>query len=268
MSIIIWLIMGGITGWLASIIAKKKSFGLVGNIILGIVGATIGGFLFGLVGFTASSLIGSLITSFLGALVLLFIIDLIRKSLRLTPSQPTKAIATPTSSPPSSRSLGSPTVTTKGKIPKSQAVEFLDENTLEENDVVLAIEEIPLDNRFGNSKLTSTHEFTRTATTSFDITKNNEVMGRLKAGSWSVIEIEAQKRISERVGVEVGDQITRRVNVTFEAAPGEIVYYRLTWKQKTRQGVFNMKVNNQTIHLPYSVTYGLYHLIESVSSGK
>lgn len=51
MGIIGWIVLGGLAGWVASMIAgTNASQGLVGNILVGIVGAFIGGFVFGLFG--------------------------------------------------------------------------------------------------------------------------------------------------------------------------------------------------------------------------
>jgi uncharacterized membrane protein YeaQ/YmgE (transglycosylase-associated protein family) len=77
MGIIAWLVLGGIAGWLASMVAGNNgSQGLVGNIIVGIIGAFIGGFVFSLLG--GSGVTGfnlwSLLVSFIGATLLLFII--------------------------------------------------------------------------------------------------------------------------------------------------------------------------------------------------
>lgn len=48
MGIIIWLIVGGIVGWLASIIMRRDAQqGIILNVVVGIVGALIAGFLFG-----------------------------------------------------------------------------------------------------------------------------------------------------------------------------------------------------------------------------
>ena len=48
-TIIIWLVIGAIAGWLAGLIMKGYGFGLVGNIIVGIIGAVILLFVIGLV---------------------------------------------------------------------------------------------------------------------------------------------------------------------------------------------------------------------------
>jgi len=80
MSLLIFLALGAIAGWLAGLIMKGGGFGLVVNIIVGIVGAIIGGWVFGLLGISTDSLIGSMITAVIGAVLLLFVIGLFKKS--------------------------------------------------------------------------------------------------------------------------------------------------------------------------------------------
>jgi uncharacterized membrane protein YeaQ/YmgE (transglycosylase-associated protein family) len=48
--LIVWIIVGGIAGWLASNIVKGGGMGLVGNVVLGIVGAIVAGWLLPLIG--------------------------------------------------------------------------------------------------------------------------------------------------------------------------------------------------------------------------
>ena len=50
-SFIIWLLIGAIAGWLASLIVKGHGLGLAGNIVVGIVGAVIAGWLLPAIGF-------------------------------------------------------------------------------------------------------------------------------------------------------------------------------------------------------------------------
>jgi uncharacterized membrane protein YeaQ/YmgE (transglycosylase-associated protein family) len=80
-SLLIFLAIGAVAGWLAGLLMRGGGFGLLGNIVVGIIGAIVGGFLFGLVGISAGSgLVGSLVTAVAGAAVLLFIVGLIKKS--------------------------------------------------------------------------------------------------------------------------------------------------------------------------------------------
>ena len=79
-SIVVFLIIGAIAGWLAGMVMKGGGFGLLGDIVVGIIGAFVGGWLFGVLGIFAGGFIGAVITAFVGACVLLFVIRLIKKA--------------------------------------------------------------------------------------------------------------------------------------------------------------------------------------------
>lgn len=81
MGIIIWLIIGGIVGWLASMIMRTDAQqGILMNIVVGIVGAFIGGLIFARGDINNAPLsIVSFIVSLIGAVILLAIVNLIRR---------------------------------------------------------------------------------------------------------------------------------------------------------------------------------------------
>jgi len=85
MSFIIWLIVGGFVGWLASLIMRTDAQqGVLLNIVVGIIGAFLGGFLlaplFGTGTINQGDFsISGLIVSLLGAVILLAIVNLIRR---------------------------------------------------------------------------------------------------------------------------------------------------------------------------------------------
>ena len=83
MGIIIWLIVGGIVGWLASPIMKRDAQqGIILNVIVGIVGALIAGWIFG-GGINQAITLMTFIYSLIGAVILLAIVNLFtRKSIR------------------------------------------------------------------------------------------------------------------------------------------------------------------------------------------
>src|SRR2546421_12743341 len=70
-SLIWWLIVGLIAGFLASVVMRGGGYGIVGDIIIGIVGAILGGFLAGLLGLGVSGLVGTIIVAFIGACILI-----------------------------------------------------------------------------------------------------------------------------------------------------------------------------------------------------
>ncbi len=79
MNFIIWLIIGGVIGWLASIVMRTDGQqGIILNVVVGIIGSYIGGLLFGpLIGVAGG--IGPYLSAFLGAIVLLAVVNLIRR---------------------------------------------------------------------------------------------------------------------------------------------------------------------------------------------
>lgn len=82
MDFLIWIIVGGIGGWLASFFVKLPMGGLIGSIIVGIVGALIAGFLAGLVGINlqvSGFNLGSIFTAFVGAIILSVIVGFVMK---------------------------------------------------------------------------------------------------------------------------------------------------------------------------------------------
>lgn len=80
-TLIVWIIVGAIAGWLAGLVVRGFGFGLVGNIIVGILGAIIGGWLFGYVGFSfTSGIVNTILTAFLGAVVLLLIVRVVKRA--------------------------------------------------------------------------------------------------------------------------------------------------------------------------------------------
>ena len=85
MNLIIWLVVGGIIGWIASLIMKTDAQqGVILNVVVGIVGALLGGWLLspmvgaGTVNQGDLSLMG-LLVSLGGAIILLFVVNLVRR---------------------------------------------------------------------------------------------------------------------------------------------------------------------------------------------
>jgi uncharacterized membrane protein YeaQ/YmgE (transglycosylase-associated protein family) len=79
-SLIIWLIIGAIAGWLAGQIVKGYGLGLVGNIVVGIIGAIIAGWLLPMIGFVlVGGILAAIINAVIGAVILLIVIGFFKK---------------------------------------------------------------------------------------------------------------------------------------------------------------------------------------------
>jgi len=82
MSFLAWIVLGLISGFIASKVVNKQGEGFILDIVLGIVGAVVGGWLFGLLGAGGVSGVNlySLLVAVAGAIVVLFTYHLIRRS--------------------------------------------------------------------------------------------------------------------------------------------------------------------------------------------
>ena len=84
MEILAWLIVGLISGVLASFVVGGTGYGIIGDIVIGIVGAFVGGWIFREAGWAApwGGLAGTIFVAFIGAVLLLVIIHLVRGGTR------------------------------------------------------------------------------------------------------------------------------------------------------------------------------------------
>jgi len=79
MEIIIWLVVGGICGWLASMVMRTDGQqGIILNVVVGIVGSVVASFIFG-AGINQAITVTTFVYSLIGAIILLAIVNLIRR---------------------------------------------------------------------------------------------------------------------------------------------------------------------------------------------
>ena len=81
MTILSWIVVGLIAGFLAGLVVKGGGFGLIGDIIVGVVGGLLGGWIsvnLLHIGTMTGINLGSILIAFIGAVVLLLLIRLVR----------------------------------------------------------------------------------------------------------------------------------------------------------------------------------------------
>ena len=76
-SLLMWVVIGGLAGWLSGLLVKGRGYGCIGNVVVGVIGAVVGGWLFQVTGIEAlPGLIGSLFTAVAGAVALILVLRL------------------------------------------------------------------------------------------------------------------------------------------------------------------------------------------------
>ena len=78
--LLIWIVVGGIAGFLADAVIRGIRLGLPGKIVVGILGGFLGGWLFGLLNIhIASGILSQIIYAFVGAVILLLVLRTLRR---------------------------------------------------------------------------------------------------------------------------------------------------------------------------------------------
>jgi uncharacterized membrane protein YeaQ/YmgE (transglycosylase-associated protein family) len=79
-SLLLFLVVGVVAGFLAGKIMKGSGFGLVGDLVVGVIGAFIGGWVFGLLRISVGGVLGLLVAAVVGALLLLYLLRAVRRT--------------------------------------------------------------------------------------------------------------------------------------------------------------------------------------------
>lgn len=73
LNFIVWIIIGGIAGFLASKVLTGKGMGLLWDVVVGILGGFLGGWLASLAGFASTNILIEIVVAFVGAAILLIV---------------------------------------------------------------------------------------------------------------------------------------------------------------------------------------------------
>lgn len=80
-TLLLWIIIGAVAGWMAGELMRGDGFGVVGNMIVGILGSFVGGLFFDSLGVgTSITIAGSLVMAVIGAMILLFAVETIQRT--------------------------------------------------------------------------------------------------------------------------------------------------------------------------------------------
>jgi len=151
---------------------------------------------------------------------------------------------------------------------RSASVRIVGDHVSTEEYTVIGTEEVPMDNRFGNVTMYSEHHFSRTASNRVSLQWSKATLAGLGLGGGALVSLraEAEREIERSLGLEFDSTVTRSVKLRFAAAAGRMSRYRITWKQEVRHGTFEVEADGKRFEMPYLVTHGLSHIVESVAA--
>ncbi|MBF0255932.1 MAG: hypothetical protein HQL47_05600 [Gammaproteobacteria bacterium] len=130
--------------------------------------------------------------------------------------------------------------------------------------VIVTTEEIPLDNREGSDVMSSEHEFSCCAGNELSLHRSSETEYMLEQKIFGLLEAGIAKSLRKGMGFEVNERVSRSVKIRFNVASGSQNRYRIVWKQQRRKGSLVFRQAGQRLRLPFEITYGLSHEVESL----
>ena len=136
-------------------------------------------------------------------------------------------------------------------------IHFLEETDVKETEVILASEEYPLDNRFGDQAFTTVRQVSRESTNELSLDTSDSLSGKIGLELFSAIKGEIEAQVSHQIGLKIGEKFTESQTITFSVGAHSTVLYEVVWKRKVRTGVRMYQSGGRSVSVPYRVDYGL-----------
>ncbi len=143
-------------------------------------------------------------------------------------------------------------------------IHFAKEFVEAEEEVVLAVEDIPLNNRHSQTAMVSEFSFIRSAATRVRIERETGrkfgVDGRLLAA----IKSRTESHLQRTLNLDVHSETRREIKLRLTAAPHAVNHYRVVWKQQGTRGFQEVEVGGKFYQIPFLITHGLSATVETV----
>ncbi|ABK45805.1 hypothetical protein Mmc1_3316 [Magnetococcus marinus MC-1] len=143
-------------------------------------------------------------------------------------------------------------------------IHFVKEFVEAENEVVVAVEEFPLDNRHSQTALVSELSFSRSAITRIHVEQAKGRGFELQGSLFKALEKKTKNHLTQILNLSLEGETRREVKLRLSAEPHTENLYRLTWKQQGQRGYQEVEVGGRFYQLPFFVTYGLSVTVESL----
>lgn len=145
----------------------------------------------------------------------------------------------------------------------STPYKILREFAVQEDTETLAVDELPLDNRFGSTVLILEQEFSKSAVNeiSFESTYNQQ--GKLTVNIIKLLQAELSLDLSKSIGYKHGEITTCRYTTTISVNTGDFIMYKITWKRKIRRSNYEVLIDDQHHVIPVVARYGVEYGITS-----
>src|ERR1017187_3063182 len=128
---------------------------------------------------------------------------------------------------------------------------------MQESEEVVATEEYPLDNRFGDRAFTTVRQVSRESTNELSVDTSSQLTGKVGLEVLSAIKAEIEAQVSRQTGQKIGEKVTESQTLAFSVGAKASVLYQVVWKRKIRSGGGFYLSGGTPVTVPYRINYGL-----------
>lgn len=145
-------------------------------------------------------------------------------------------------------------------------IQILDEGNIQESEIIVDIEEFPLDNSAGTDALKIEHEISKSVSNELSVDSSTQKGRVLNQGLISLLKLEISSNLSKHLGHNIGETITRRQKLVFTVQPRHSVVYKIIWKRKIRTASCGVLVDGRRSQVNYKASYDLTYEVKSEKS--
>jgi hypothetical protein len=136
-------------------------------------------------------------------------------------------------------------------------VQLIEDVKATETSEVIAVEDYPLDNRFGDSPFSTDRQVSKETINELSLQTTNQLSGTLNIAFLAAVKAEVTAQVSRQTGYKTGEKATESLTLHFSVGPRSAVVYQVIWKRRVRTGEWHCLVDGRDVTVPYRVSYGL-----------
>jgi hypothetical protein len=148
-------------------------------------------------------------------------------------------------------------VTPVSAAPPLAPVQFVKELGASESEEIIATEQYPLDNRFGDQAFSTVRQISRESTNELSIDTRNQLGGKIGLDILSAVKADIEAQVMQQTGHKIGEKVIESQTLTFSVGPKSSVLYEVVWKRKVRSGERLYYLAGNPVAVPYRINFGI-----------
>jgi hypothetical protein len=138
-----------------------------------------------------------------------------------------------------------------------QKLQFVQEQNVSETEEIVAVDDFPLDNRFGTNPVMTERQVSRELMNELTVQDSNQISRSLGIELFQALKGQIAEQVSRQTGSRIGEKVSETQSLKFTVDANRSVLYQVVWKRKVRRGEQVYQSAGGQVIVPYRLEYGL-----------